>query len=317
MASLLCAPATAQERKPPTADKAASAGDVAGWIKNLDDPRYRVREEATQRLLVTGAVALDPLLTAANSDRPEPADRAVWIMRRMARSRDSQLAVAALERLVKLQNHPAIVAKADAELDERNLKACEERLTPLGAEMASELEPIEGIVMPVMVVRLGEKWRGKPDDLRLLVQLRQLQHYRIEGAAVDDSYVRLFVDKEKLDYLQLRDTKVSPAVVDALKTKHADATIYVKNRARLGIAGGNHPAGCVVVQLVAGSAAEKAGIRVGDIVTTIDGHAVPDFDRLTGRVGQHQPGDKIEIEILRNNERIKLTPVLGERPADE
>jgi serine protease Do len=66
-----------------------------------------------------------------------------------------------------------------------------------------------------------------------------------------------------------------------------------------------------------GSAAAAAGIQQGDIIATIDGHKLPDFDRLTVRIAQHQPGDKIEVEIIRNDQRMKLTPVLGIRPEHE
>ena len=47
---------------------------------------------------------------------------------------------------------------------------------------------------------------------------------------------------------------------------------------------------------------------------SIDGHHIPDFDRLTVRIAQHQPGDKVELEIIRKDKRMKITPVLGAWP---
>jgi S1-C subfamily serine protease len=85
----------------------------------------------------------------------------------------------------------------------------------------------------------------------------------------------------------------------------------------LGVQAENHPAGVRVTFVQSGSAAANAGILVGDVIASIDGYSLPDFDRLTARIGQHQPGDRIEVEIIRNQERKKLTPVLGTRTDQE
>jgi S1-C subfamily serine protease len=47
------------------------------------------------------------------------------------------------------------------------------------------------------------------------------------------------------------------------------------------------------------------------VVATIDGHALPDFDRLTVRVAQHQPGDKVAMEIIRGEKKLKISVTLG------
>jgi S1-C subfamily serine protease len=127
----------------------------------------------------------------------------------------------------------------------------------------------------------------------------------------------MFADKENLSYLQLFDTKVTPDAVDAVKAKHPDSIVYVRNQALLGVSAENHAAGVLVMTVPPNTAAAKVGIVQGDVITAIDGKPLQDFDRLTARIGQHQPGDKIEVEILRNNERIKLTPTLGNRLEQE
>lgn len=293
--------------KPPTAEQ------IAAWIKSLDDTRYVAREEASQNLMEAGEAALDPLLAVANSDQPEPADRAIWLLRRLGKSRDSLLAVGALERLVKLQNWPAIVAKAEAELTDRSVSALEQRLTPLGAEVSLQLEPYQAATISMLVVKTNTNWHGTKDDLRRITQLRQIRNFRLQGQWIDDDVVRSFADKQNLAYLQLFDTKVTPDAVDAVKAKHPDSIVYVKNQALLGVSAENHAAGVLVMAVPPNTAAAKVGIVPGDVITALDGKPLPDFDRLTARIGQHQPNDKIEVEILRNNERIKVTPTLGDR----
>lgn len=293
----------------------ATPGEIAAWITELDDNQYLAREEATRLLFEAGRAALDPLMAAANGDRPEPADRAVWILRRFGRSRDNELAVAALERLIQVRGRPALVEKAELELAERSVVACQERLAQLGAEVAMRRPPFDMFTtVPLLHVRLGDKWQGSTEDLRHVSQLRHELHFRLEGAAIDDAAVKLFEEKEKLALLQLFDTKVTPSAVDALKQRHPDAIVYMKNQALLGIGAGNHAAGVLVQEVRPGTAAAAAGIVPGDLIATIDGHALPDFDRLTVRIAQHRPGDTVDVEIVRGEERKKLSVTLGRWP---
>lgn len=323
IAALNCVPlAQADEPVAPTqteaARPAATAEEIAGWIKSLDDARYKEREEATQHLLESGVAVLDPLLAVANGEQPEPADRAVWILRRLGRSRESDLAVAALGRLVQLKSRPSVVAKAEADLMERTLAICEQRLGPLGAEINRIAIQVNALtIVPGLEVKLGERWRGKPEDLRALAELDQQQYFRLEGAAVNDDVAKLFAEKEKLGCLQLQNTKVTPEAVDLVKAKHPDATVYMRNQALLGVSAENHAKGVMVAMVQPGSAAANAGIVVGDVIAKIDGHKLPDFDRLTARIAQHQVGDKIDVEVIREGKTLPLKVELGTWPNQE
>lgn len=298
--------AAAGERSAPTAE------EVAGWIAQLNDNRYLVREQATQQLIDAGSAALDPLLVAANGDQPEPADRAVWIMRRVARSRDNDQAIAALERMVQLRNRPLLVEKAESDLDQRSLAACQARLTPLGAEITIEPAQFDGIsVVPLLHIRLGEKWRGKVEDLRCIAQLRRQQHFRLQGKPFDNEVAKLFEGKEKLAFVQFLDTEVTPEAVDGIKAHHRDAIVYVRGQALLGVQAENHPGGVKVSRVEPGTAAANAGIVAGDVIASMDGHTLPDFDRLTARIAQHEPGEAVEVEIVRGDKREKVSVTLG------
>jgi hypothetical protein len=307
----IAALAIAESRPQP----AHTPGEISAWIDELDHNQYLVRERATRNLLEAGSAALDALLAAANADRPEPADRAVWILRRVARSKDNGLAIAALERLIQLRGRPRLVEKAEWDLAERSVLACEEQLAPLGAELSVQYEPIEvANMVPMLQLRLGSQWRGTTEDLRPVAQLRHQLHYRLEGAAIDDAAVKLFEEKEKLAHLQLRYTKVTPAAVDALKRRHPDTVVYVRNAALLGVSAENHARGVLVQHVERDTAAAAAGIVPGDVITSLDGQPLPDFDRLTVRIAQHRPGDTIDVEILRGEERKKLSVTLGTWP---
>jgi hypothetical protein len=296
------------------ADKPApSAEDLDRWIADLDSDHYLDRERATQQLIAAGASALDLLLKAANTGPPEPADRALWILRRQGRSRDNDLAIAALEREVLLRNRPSLVQKAESELVQRLVANCQQRLAPLGAEVSLQLDAIDAVpnVAVVLHVRLGDSWQGTRDDLQIVARLKKQNYFRLEGSPVDDATVKLFEERENLALLQLMNTKVSVAAVDSIKTRHPNAIVYLRNQALLGVQAEKHALGVMVVQVPAKTGAAAAGISPGDIITAINGHKLVDFDRMTAHIAQHQPGDKIEVEIIRNNQSLKLPVTLG------
>ena len=62
-----------------------------------------------------------------------------------------------------------------------------------------------------------------------------------------------------------------------------------------------------------GSPAEDAGIRGGDIVVEFGGREVGDIYAYTYALQDHEPGDSVEIVVLRDGERLTMTAVLGDR----
>jgi serine protease Do len=74
--------------------------------------------------------------------------------------------------------------------------------------------------------------------------------------------------------------------------------------------------GAVVTQVEADTPAEKAGLKVGDVITGLDGKEVTDAGQLQVEVGQKQPGTTIHLEVMRNGkgQTIPVTlEVMGSR----
>jgi len=59
--------------------------------------------------------------------------------------------------------------------------------------------------------------------------------------------------------------------------------------------------------VVAGSAADKAGILPGDVIVSIDGEAIHKAHDLPLRVARHAPGDKVKIGVIRNGRAKMIT----------
>jgi Do/DeqQ family serine protease len=57
--------------------------------------------------------------------------------------------------------------------------------------------------------------------------------------------------------------------------------------------------GIYVAGVSEGGAAEAAGVEVGDVLTEIDGVAIPDAATLSEQIARYRPGDKVKITIKR------------------
>ena len=74
--------------------------------------------------------------------------------------------------------------------------------------------------------------------------------------------------------------------------------------------------GVMVSKVEAGSPAEKAGIRVGDVLTTIDGKAMKSSWDVLGKVRTYDNSQQVPIEVWRNGKAQTVTApiVTRERP---
>ncbi|MDE2826845.1 MAG: trypsin-like peptidase domain-containing protein [Bacteroidota bacterium] len=74
------------------------------------------------------------------------------------------------------------------------------------------------------------------------------------------------------------------------------------------------PGSAQVRQVIDNSAADKAGVRTGDIIAGIDGVELEDYLLLRTIIGNKAPGDQVLLDIIRDNSRLQLEVVLGELP---
>ena len=73
-------------------------------------------------------------------------------------------------------------------------------------------------------------------------------------------------------------------------------------------------AGVVVSAITPGGAAEAAGLKVGDVLTRIDGRKVTSVREATDYIAAQQPGDEVELQIQREGRQRLLKATLGTRP---
>ena len=84
-----------------------------------------------------------------------------------------------------------------------------------------------------------------------------------------------------------------------------------ENRAMLGVVTEEVDGGVKVTELTDESAAKKAGIKEGDIITKIGDTKIEDPDQLSATVRKHKPGEKVTVTVLRDKKEQKITTELG------
>ncbi len=70
--------------------------------------------------------------------------------------------------------------------------------------------------------------------------------------------------------------------------------------------------GVVITQVVEDSAAEKAGLKSGDVVTAVDGRPVNRAADLRNKVGMAPVGEKVTLSILRDGKKKDVTATISE-----
>jgi S1-C subfamily serine protease len=83
--------------------------------------------------------------------------------------------------------------------------------------------------------------------------------------------------------------------------------------ARYGIA---VPAGVQIVQIVPGGPAEKAGLRAGDVILSVDGKDAPSVDAIHRILDRNSIGREAQLRVLRRGE-VKGARITPERRPDE
>ena len=84
-----------------------------------------------------------------------------------------------------------------------------------------------------------------------------------------------------------------------------------ENRAMLGVVTEKVEEGAKVNEVTKESAAEKAGLKEGDIITRIGDKKIEDPDGLSETIRKQKPGDKVSITYLRDKKEQKATAELG------
>jgi len=86
------------------------------------------------------------------------------------------------------------------------------------------------------------------------------------------------------------------------------------NRAFLGVTGEDVDGGLRVTRVVEGSAAARARLQVGDVITKVDSRSVGGLNGLIAALSGKKPDDQITLQFNRGEQTLRMKVTLGERP---
>jgi putative serine protease PepD len=100
---------------------------------------------------------------------------------------------------------------------------------------------------------------------------------------------------------------VANTIIAGGKVQHAYIGIHVGDA--------TSGSGAQVGSVSAGTPAEKAGLKAGDVITALDGKPITKADDLTAAVTAHAPNDKVTLTVTRNSKTLTIDVTLGARPS--
>ena len=112
-------------------------------------------------------------------------------------------------------------------------------------------------------------------------------------------------------------TQVKDQIVATGKASHAKLGVTVQevNQKLADAFKLASPEGALVSSVEPGSAAEKAGLKSGDVIRQIDGKKIVAAGDLSALVGQSKPGTQVALDVWRQGKRETLNAQLGDAEA--
>lgn len=158
------------------------------------------------------------------------------------------------------------------------------------------------------------------DELKTLSQLRGLE---FKTTVINQSMFRSIADLKSLTSLNLSACKFQTRDFESLKSQRPELQVSFTAQAFLGVrgpvevirlAGADEvgPAGCLISEVISGSGADKAGMKIGDVIQSVNRQPIFRFEDLRLHIAQHVPGEKLDVVVQRGEESIDLVVELGD-----
>jgi S1-C subfamily serine protease len=144
-------------------------------------------------------------------------------------------------------------------------------------------------------VLLGDNWKGGDAGLKYLKRIPGLRN--------------LYVAQNK---------KFQPATAKALSSLESsipNLSIQYRGLSCLGVRGAitnvnGAAVGCQVTSVEKGSAADKGNVKAYDQITHFANNPVANFQTLVKLIAEHNPGETVQIDVLRRGKKHSLKVVL-------
>jgi C-terminal processing protease CtpA/Prc len=200
------------------------------------------------------------------------------------------------------------------------------RLAALGAATAKEFPALlDSLNTPARfdLRASGDGW-GPSDHAVFFAARRPVLHFFTD---LHDDYHRSTDDWDKINAAGI--AQIAEYVADlawTLANRPAPLTFVDAPRPQVATGGSGYgaylgtipdmtssPGGVRITGVRAGSPAEQAGLKGGDIITAIGAKVIANLFDMTDALRSHQPGDTVVIAARRDSAEVRVTAVLGKR----
>ncbi len=162
--------------------------------------------------------------------------------------------------------------------------------------------------LPALTIRRANVSNDGIAHLRHLDNLRTLN---VLYCPIGDETVASLREITSLGRLRLFGTRVSAEGRERLVEALPQTEIDVRGGAFLGIGCDPTQPGCIINTVRPGTAAERAGLQVGDLIAKYEGQAVRDFEELTAAIAQNSPGETVTLQVVRGDQTLEKPLELG------
>jgi serine protease Do len=123
------------------------------------------------------------------------------------------------------------------------------------------------------------------------------------------------LDKKELDEIQ--SFKIDNGNMAMMAPGRKIMIHYTNNKAFLGVQTQKDEKGARIIEVTKESAAEKAGLKVGDIITSVNETKIEDGNVLREAIGKFKPEEKVKIGIIRDGKSTAVVAELGKNKAED
>ncbi len=162
--------------------------------------------------------------------------------------------------------------------------------------------------LPALTIRRANVSNDGIAHLRHLDNLRTLN---VLYCPIGDETVASLREIASLGRLRLFGTRLSAEGRERLVEALPQTEIDVRGGAFVGIGCDPTQPGCIINTVRPGTAAERAGLQVGDLIAKYEGQAVRDFEELTAAIAKNSPGETVTLQIVRGDQTIEKPLELG------
>lgn len=277
----------------------AVSTEIAAELAGLSSQDFKTREQAMRQLAARRLEVIAPLGRLASAGNTEASIRAFELLRRIYREGDSDAHEAIeteLEGLMRSEDL-SVVARAESAVEDaapiRHARAIA-AFRELGGIIRFQTDEERGEQLKeesrsIKYAMLNHTWKGGDDGVKYL---RRIEDFRIQ---TEFRGAPLYVTPK---------CPISKEALQGLQTSLPLLPVHKRGPACLGIspyAAFGGPAGLQIASVELGSAADRAGLKVGDFILKFNGFETPDFETLVEKIGEKLPGDKVSVVIERDN----------------